>query len=196
MKNKLILTFLTLMFSSCLLAQDFYFEVKGTIENNKYYRDMIEYITFKVHKDDTVYLYINSRGGSINTGFKLINALKMSGAKVYGRVEGRASSMAALIAVSCDKLRLSSSSYIMFHKSYLDFGFYHYQLDDPVLHRYVQTYVFPYLTDGEIKRYCKGEDIFIKGYIFQARWKHKDPYHPKVPLVSNDELYDVEELLR
>lgn len=193
--RKIIITILLTLFTSSLLAKDFYFEITNVIKPNDKYIEMLEDITFKIRPTDDVYMYINSPGGRIDTGFRLINALKQSKAKVHCRVEDLAASMAALISVSCDSLIFEPKSMIMFHLSYyMDDGI-KIQLDDPLLHRYVQDYVFPLLTKEEQLKYLKGNDVWVKGEVFKVRWRYKDPYHIKIPFVNDDLIYDIDKLL-
>lgn len=64
---------------------------------------------------DTIVLHIASPGGSVYAGYKIKHALKLSGKKLKGVVEGEAQSMASYLAVICDELEICNPSVFMIH---------------------------------------------------------------------------------
>lgn len=65
---------------------------------------------------DTLDVRIHSMGGSVLDGWAIANALKAHKAEVIGTVEGTAASMASVIALACDRLRMPENAYLMIHR--------------------------------------------------------------------------------
>jgi len=65
----------------------------------------------------TIYLEINSPGGSIADGMSIINAIEHVQSPVYTVISGQASSMAALISICGDKRLIYANSYWMQHST-------------------------------------------------------------------------------
>lgn len=68
---------------------------------------------------DVIRLRINSGGGSVIDGMSIVSAIRSSRAVVHGYVDGIAASMAAVIAVSTDKLYMMDYAKLMIHDPYL-----------------------------------------------------------------------------
>lgn len=64
---------------------------------------------------DTVFLYLNSPGGSVDGGFSIISAILHARAYIHVYVDGIAASMAAVIAVAADKVSMQDYAKLMIH---------------------------------------------------------------------------------
>ena len=73
-------------------------------------------IEFNSISHDPIFLRINSSGGSVSAGFILIDTLRALDSPVYALVESQAYSMAAIIAVFCEKRYMLPHATIMFHE--------------------------------------------------------------------------------
>jgi ATP-dependent Clp protease protease subunit len=107
-------------------GEDFYFKI---LNKNRYILlyDEINNITADVvcsklramdilgHK--TIYLEINSPGGSIADGMSIINTIEHINSSVYTVISGQACSMAALISICGDKRLIYANSYWMQHST-------------------------------------------------------------------------------
>jgi ATP-dependent Clp protease protease subunit len=76
--------------------------------------------TFKNELDelgevDTINLYINSPGGSVFEGIAIHNMLKRHKAKVIAYIEGLAASIASVIPMAADEIRMPKNSMMMVH---------------------------------------------------------------------------------
>lgn len=72
---------------------------------------------------DPIFLRINSPGGSVSAGFILIDVLRALDSPVHALVESQAYSMAAIIAVFCEKRYILPHGTMMFHEvSYSTLG--------------------------------------------------------------------------
>ena len=63
----------------------------------------------------TINLRVNSPGGSVFDGTAIYNALKAHPAKVVTYVDGVAASIASIIALAGDEVRMASNAYFMVH---------------------------------------------------------------------------------
>ncbi len=64
---------------------------------------------------ETINLRINSPGGSVFEGLTMANALQRHKARVIVHVDGLAASIASVIAMSADEVRMAKNAYLMIH---------------------------------------------------------------------------------
>ena len=64
---------------------------------------------------DEINLSIHSEGGNVLDGWAVANMLLNHKAKVRGRVEGLAASMASVILMACDEREVPENAYVMIH---------------------------------------------------------------------------------
>ena len=72
----------------------------------------------KLGKVDTINLHINSPGGSVFDGVAIYNQLKAHPARIEVDVDGVAASIASVIAMAGDEIRMADGSMIMIHDPY------------------------------------------------------------------------------
>jgi len=81
-------------------------------------------ITFKNELDalgddvETINLYINSPGGSVFEGLAIGTMLKRHKARVIAHVDALAASIASVIAMFADEIRMASNSLLMIHNAW------------------------------------------------------------------------------
>ena len=111
-----------------------FFEIKASADKNEadvfIYGEITKYAwedegehsatTFKNELDqvgevDTINLYINSPGGSVFEGITIHNMLKRHEARVIVHVDALAASIASVIAMAADEIRMPSNSMLMIH---------------------------------------------------------------------------------
>ncbi|MCC2249084.1 Clp protease ClpP [Virgibacillus sp. AGTR] len=112
-----------------------FWEMKMSADNNKsadifIYGEITKYAwdelgehsatTFKQELDDlgdveTINLYVNSPGGSVFEGVTIHNMLKRHDAKVIAHVDALAASIASVIIMAADEIRMPSNSMLMIH---------------------------------------------------------------------------------
>lgn len=63
----------------------------------------------------TVHVRINSPGGSVFDGMAVYNALREHDARIITHIDGLAASMASVIALAGDEVRMSESAFLMIH---------------------------------------------------------------------------------
>lgn len=64
---------------------------------------------------DTIHLLINSNGGDVSQGLSIVSAILSAKAFVHAHINGIAASMAAVIAISADKVSMQDYAKLMIH---------------------------------------------------------------------------------
>lgn len=145
-----------------------------------YYAGVTLLLRHLVDHDDTVIFNIKSPGGMVKIGLPLVNAILETEAHTVCVNKLEAASMAGLVSMACDELQASTISYFLFHRPYrvvltpAGLQKQHPPLSHPVnrvMQHFLDTHVFPYLTDEEILRYYQKYDIIITGPEFMKRVK-------------------------
>ncbi len=72
----------------------------------------------KLGQVDTVNLHINSPGGSVFDGVAIYNALKNHPARIEVDIDGIAASIASVIAMAGDEIRMAGNAMMMIHDPY------------------------------------------------------------------------------
>lgn len=80
-------------------------------------------VTFKNELDklgdvETIHLYINSDGGSVFEGVTIYNMLKRHQARIIVHIDALAASIASVIAMAGDEIRMPSNSMLMVHNAW------------------------------------------------------------------------------
>lgn len=97
--------------------------IYGYIVGQKWFDDDVAPMALKQEIDalgdiDTLYVRINSPGGSVWAGNAIYNILKRVDAEVIGTIDGLAASAASVIAMGCDKLIVYKNSMGMIHDAW------------------------------------------------------------------------------
>lgn len=66
-------------------------------------------------KGDTIHVRINSPGGNVFDGVTIYNALREHPAKIITHIDGLAASMASVVALAGDEVRMASNGFFMVH---------------------------------------------------------------------------------
>jgi len=82
------------------------------VSANQFVKDLNE-ITAK-----TINLRINSPGGNVFDGITIYNSLRDHSAKVKVQVDGLAASIASIIAMAGDEIRMAKNSFLMVHNAW------------------------------------------------------------------------------
>jgi ATP-dependent Clp protease protease subunit len=73
----------------------------------------------KTSKTTPIFMVINSPGGDVGDGFRIISAMEATDAPIHCVVDANAASMAAIIFEYCDKRYVEKHSKLMFHQASL-----------------------------------------------------------------------------
>lgn len=132
--------------------------------------------------NDTVVLTLNSPGGFVYSGMKLIKAMDESKAHtIIAKVDHEAYSMAAIIASEADSVQIGDVDVIMFHMMgerrtntdgtiYLDkYSDTNHKSDRDWYVKMLRNVHRPVLREPEIQRLVAGDDIYITGHEYNKR---------------------------
>ena len=67
-------------------------------------------------KAGTIHLRVNSPGGSVFDGTTIYNAIKQHKSKVIAHVDGLAASIASIIVMGADEVRMAENAFLMIHE--------------------------------------------------------------------------------
>lgn len=143
---------------------DYY--LTGNIGAAEDYLDLCNILRSATAQDEVI-IRINSGGGSVDTGNMIINAINESEANVIGFIESACGSMATYIFLACHTWGVSEAAEFFCHTcSYGNFGKEHEAFAQAEFirkqqHKMMRKRYASYLTEDEINRVIKGEDLFF-----------------------------------
>lgn len=92
----------------------YHFYLNDEIDRNDYYLDLINTLKTST-QNDTIYLYLNNRGGRLDTTYQIINNMLASPATVITCIEGQACSAASMIFMHGHKKIIGKYATFMAH---------------------------------------------------------------------------------
>lgn len=138
----------------------------GEIGEPSSYRELYHAL-INAGPQDLVLLHVNSNGGRLDAGTQIINHIKNCKAKVVGVMHMEAASMASAIMLACDDWELNTFSTAMIHSC--SYGAIGKQSDirtrvdftTKFNERYIRENYTGFLTEEEIDRVLKGDDLYL-----------------------------------
>lgn len=73
---------------------------------------------FNAIKSSTIHIRINSPGGSVFDGTAIYNAIKQHKSHTIGHIDGLAASIASVIALAADEVRMAENAFLMIHEPF------------------------------------------------------------------------------
>jgi ATP-dependent protease ClpP protease subunit len=146
--------------------------IYGGIDEFNPFSELIEAL-YSAQEGDYMLWKLNSPGGACDVGEALINAMRLSRAYVHCHVESNCYSMASMLALCGDGLSFNKNTYLMFHDyntMYHGKGseiVKHTDLEREMMHKMLQDWCCPFLTQKEFNSMMEGRDLYI-------RWDQKD----------------------
>lgn len=173
----------------------------GEIEEIDKYIEWLDILN-KATEDDLVNIYINSGGGLCSTEDNIISAMHNSAAHICTIAEGRCMSAAAGIFVSGDSFQVNPHCMFMIHN--FSGGAYgkglEIHLRTTFLEKWSKESMFTkfsgFLTEDEIYRVLKGEDIYLTGIEVGARAENLVKYREEMYNEQNKDEQQQSELLQ
>lgn len=89
----------------------------GKVDTDVVRRVVNRLLQLNASSHDPIYLRIDSFGGSVEAGYVLVDAIEAIESPVYAVIESKAYSMAAIIAVFCDRTFILPHATMMFHEA-------------------------------------------------------------------------------
>ena len=117
---------------------------------------------------EDVELVVNSPGGDVFAGFQLVNAISKCQHKVTAHIEVMAASIAAIIALACDKVVIGKNDILMLHNCWTITAGNKEQLQqdiemmaavDKVIHNIVEEHCY----DGTMTERINAGDVWLVG---------------------------------
>lgn len=161
------------------------FYLSGEIGAPIQYTDLL-YTLRTASKSDLVLLHLNTPGGNFDTGLQIINNIGASDAHVVTILEARAYSMGAMIFLAGDELVVHDTCQLMFHNysSALIGKGNEQQAQVMAISRWFEKVMRqvckPFLTDDEVARILRGEDIWMDSDDIRRRLAHLQKGEPSV----------------
>lgn len=177
------------IFEQVYSAAHIHIYISESIVDAVEYVDMIYRIS-TAGPADTVFVHLNTPGGQLDTGVQIINALQNTQARVVTILEGMAYSLATLIFLIGDEMVVNDHCMMMFHN--FNGGIMgkgnEITLELEATNKWFATlakqiYV-PFLTDDEVHRLSRGEDLWMQSPEIRRRLSHmikvkSEPAKPK-----------------
>ena len=150
----------------------------GQIDTKKAKEVIERLMTLNSMSHEPILLWINSGGGSVSDGFAIIDAMRGLQGDIYTIINGRACSMAGLIAISGNKRYMTEHSIFLAHDMYAGVEDYSTKIADRAdFFKEEQKKLFGYLgkhtklSKAELERARNGElwlypsDCLKKGIV-------------------------------
>jgi len=173
------------------IYKDLIYQIQDNSFYNNYYR-----LLFLATSRDIIITHLQGHGGIASAGEAIINGIKNTKAKTINLIEGYVYSAHAMIAVAAQKVAVEPATIFLFHiaavdgepcswvlPGALDRGTSAYdkciQLYKGEMRKhndFIQTLLFPYLTNFEMKHMLKGYNIIIQRDEMIKRLKHTGQY--------------------
>lgn len=147
-------------------AQQIHYYISESVGAPNEYTDMIHRIA-TASPADVVYIHLNTPGGHLDTGIQLVNSMRNSQAKVITCLEGSACSLGTLIFLAGDEMIVNDNCTMMFHNfsgGLIGKGNEMIAELQAAIHGFAalaKDYYLPFLTEDEVDRIIKGEDIWM-----------------------------------
>lgn len=135
--------------------------------------------------NDIIRININSPGGSLVTGLQLLNSMRESEAHIITVLDGEAFSLAPLILLAGDEIVVNDHSALMFHNySWGNVGKGNetrerQMASDRQYKSMLKAYASPFLSDDEIDRVIRGEDLYYTTDEIRERLDLVREYHER-----------------
>jgi ATP-dependent protease ClpP protease subunit len=161
------------------------FYLSGEIGAPILYTDML-YTLRNARDTDLILLHLNTPGGNFDTGLQIINNIGASDARVITILEARAYSMGAMIFLAGDELIVHDTCQLMFHNySSALIGKGNEQQAQVLaiskwFEKVMRQVCKPFLSDDEVGRILRGEDIWMDSDEIRRRLAHLQKGEPSV----------------
>ena len=154
-----------------------HFYITHAIKDPELYIDMVHTIK-ACTPNDTVYIYLNTPGGRLDTTLQIINALRISQAKIITVIEAEAHSAGTMLFLCADEFVVHENSIMMFHNfsggAIGKGNELKLQIDAVVgwFNKMAYDIYHPFLTLDEIDDLIAGKDIWMEAVEIRERLKN------------------------
>lgn len=163
-------------YESSMAIKIHHFYLSQGIEDPEKYVEMIHRIKI-ANPGEVIYIYLNTPGGRLDTAIQLINAMRVSQAKIVTVVEAESHSAGTLIFLCGDEFIVHDNCSMMFHNfSGGTFGKGNemkLQIDATTrwFNKLAKDIYYPFLSHQEIEDMLAGKDIWMESEEIRRRLK-------------------------
>jgi len=167
------------------MSRQISYYLSGEIGAPILYTDLL-YTLRTATPSDVILLHLNTSGGNFDTGLQIINNISASDAQVITILEARAYSMGAMIFLAGDELIVHDTCQLMFHNySSALIGKGNEQQAQVLaigkwFEKVMRQVCKPFLSDDEVGRILRGEDIWMDSDDIRRRLAHLQKGEPSV----------------
>lgn len=157
-----------------LTRHEFNVYMLSSIGMQKSYRPIFDLLR-NTKSQDKVNLFMNNHGGSVTTGIDIINAIRNCKSTVRTIVTGPLYSMAPLIALQGESIKVESNSFLMFHDYSTMEGGKGSEIEASVKHfrqffkDCLEDWCKGFLSKKEIREILVGKDLYIGNGEIKSR---------------------------
>lgn len=147
------------------------------ITDTKDYSNVFD-VFANVSEEESIHIYLSTRGGSAETTIALIGAGNRSQAKVIKVICGEVASAGTILAIAFDELDIMDNAHFMIHNySSGEYGKAHELYAAIDFAKRHMTDVFKsfyqdFLTEPEMEDIIKGQDLYLTAPEVRERWKN------------------------
>ena len=163
-------------YESAMAIKIHHFYLSQSIEDPEKYIEMIHRIKTS-NPGEVIYIYLNTPGGRLDTAIQLINAMRVSQAKIITVIEAESHSAGTLIFLCGDEFIVHDNCSMMFHNfSGGTFGKGNemkLQIDATTrwFNKLAKDIYYPFLSHVEIDDMLTGKDIWMESEEIRKRLK-------------------------
>lgn len=169
------------------------FYLNNEITRNDVYVDMIQQIRMAQAEDD-VFIYLNNRGGLVDTGIQIINAFDECQGVVHTVIDGIAASIAAVIWLAGHQRTVLNHGSLMLHNFSAGVSGKGHEILETVMgyNSYIlemfKMYTTPFLTDEEYAKMIDGKDYWFSANQIKERLEIIEQQDIKLNLLAERDM--------
>lgn len=147
-------------------AVDYHFYINGMIEEAEDYLELIDTL-FRAKGTETIYIHLNTPGGSLTTTMQILNAMRASEATVVTIADGEVASAGSLILFTGQHVGVHDFSYVMMHDgSSGNVGKFNENVkaamfNSQLLRKIYEEVYSPFFSKEEINAVLDGKDMWL-----------------------------------
>ena len=162
-----------------VVGVDYHYFISGGISRPESYIDLID-LLYSGKPSDTVYIHLNTPGGSLVTTVQILNAMAASHANVVTIADGEVASAGTLILLSGATITVQPYSWAMFHDGSegvvgkINENFKQAKFSSQLMRKLYYDIYHPYFSHDEIDSILNGADVYMTAEELAALLKSKE----------------------
>lgn len=151
-----------------------HFYINDVIAEPDDYIDLIDAL-YQGQPNQTIYIHLNTPGGSLGIAMQIINAIRASEATVVGIADGQVASAGSLLLFACPNIGVQPLSYVMMHDGSEGVGgkinenLKQAQFSDKLLRKICHDVYGPFFSKKEIDAVLEGKDLYLTSDEIEER---------------------------